>query len=289
MKNLLFIFLSLAYLISILPTIAINRDTHVLPIIGSTTEKIEKSLSEKIDLAPIKLPQEIHHFNLLEAERALLPNLLKDQISAWTSPLRMRVKDLKWFIPACGILTTLLIVDEPLSRILTDNHEFGKTRHDISDAFGQISGVAPVLGLPGSLILTGIVTKNDRLRETGILQYEGIVTSGVLYEAFKPMFGRNKPNKIEGKGEFFKGSTSFPSGHTVFAWTLATIAANQYSEKKWVPIVGYSIASVVSASRVTQDLHFVSDVVVSALIGYLVGKSIVKYNSKFSPKSKEKS
>ena len=41
----------------------------------------------------------------------------------------------------------------------------------------------------------------------------------------------------------------------------------------------YSIASLVGLARIYHQAHFASDVVAGAMIGTLVGKSVVSYNN----------
>ena len=287
-------FLSLILIASIFASLfpinayAIDSDTHVFPVVGNISESSQEYLNEKIDLAPIKLPKKVGRFELLEAERALAPNLLKNQVGLWTAPLRTKFRDLPWLLPASGILTALFLTDNEFSQVLSDNHNPSRTQTDLAQNFAKIGGYAPVLGLPGGLILTGAITKNKRMRETGVLQYEGLFTSQVLWLAVSRISGRNKPNnKRKGRGEFFEGGTSFPSGHSISSWTLASVAAHQYPDKKWVAVLGYTLASLISASRAVQGTHFPSDIFAGAVAGYLIGKYIVKHRSKHSPKNKE--
>ena len=281
MKKFVFLLLCSIVFISVLPSFALDGKTPVLLFIGDGIENAEGYINEKIDLAPIKLPKKISHFELLETERALLPDVLKDQVGLWTSPLRTKYQDLKWLIPLSGVITALLLTDNEFSGVLTDNHNPSSTQKDISKAFSQIGGYYPTLSTPGGLFLLGVVTKNERLRETGILQYEGLGNAAIIGSVLQKIFGRNKPNNLKkGRGDFFEGSTSFPSGHSIAFWTLASVASHEYKDKKWVPIIAYSLATIVSASRLTQNIHFPSDVFAGALIGYLIGKYVVEHNSK---------
>lgn len=289
MKKLFLIFTSLAFILTSLPSFAITEDSTIIPFIGSSIEKANEYIDEKVDLAPIKLPEKVGNFELLEAERALLPHYIKDQTGLWTSPLRLKVKDLKWVLPASGVLTALLLTDDKFSRVLTNDHNPSKTQTDIAKAFAQIGGYAPVLGTPGGLILLGAVTKNDRLRETGILQYEALGNVVIVGTVSQLIAGRNKPNNDKkGRGDFFEGGSSFPSGHSISSWALVSVASHQYPDKKWVPILGYSLASLISASRGIQGTHYPADIFAGALMGYLIGKYVVKHNSKLSPKYKDK-
>jgi len=57
---------------------------------------------------------------------------------------------------------------------------------------------------------------------------------------------------------------------------VATVFATEYNDKPVVQVVAYSVASLISISRITENKHWVTDVVTGAAIGYLSGKLVVK-------------
>ncbi|TAL76684.1 MAG: phosphatase PAP2 family protein, partial [Bacteroidetes bacterium] len=73
---------------------------------------------------------------------------------------------------------------------------------------------------------------------------------------------------------------SFPSGHTATAFSIATVFASQYNDTKAIPILSYSLASLVGISRLTEHEHWASDVFSGALLGYLCGKQVVSHFKK---------
>jgi membrane-associated phospholipid phosphatase len=89
-------------------------------------------------------------------------------------------------------------------------------------------------------------------------------------EAIKLAVGRERPN-----GE---DSQSFPSGHTSNAFALAAVVEGHYGWKLGVP--AYLLAGFVGASRLEQDKHYLSDVVAGATLGYIVGRTVVRANSR---------
>lgn len=285
--------LSILFLISSLPSFAFSSDTYVLPVIGPSVENVNNYISKKIELATIKLPpKKIFNIELLEAERTFTPHFVKDHFGIWTSPIRAKYRDLTWLLPSSGILTALFLTDNDFSGALTNNHKPTRLQRDISNAFGHIGGYAPTLGIPGGLIGIGFLTKNDHLRETGVLQYKAIAHATLLFVAASAIAGRNKPNNHKkGIGEFFEGGSSFPSGHTLNAFASASVLAHEYPDKVWVPVLAYTLASLVAGSRVTQGIHFPSDVFASGVVGILIGRYIVKHNSKYNGnlRNKEKS
>jgi membrane-associated phospholipid phosphatase len=63
---------------------------------------------------------------------------------------------------------------------------------------------------------------------------------------------------------------SFPSGHTMTAFALATVLAVLFP-KKWFVVVVFAWAALISFSRVYLCQHFYVDTVWGALFGYLSG------------------
>jgi len=69
---------------------------------------------------------------------------------------------------------------------------------------------------------------------------------------------------------------AFPSGHTISIFGTATVISEMYKDTVWVPIVSYSLATLCGLSRVTEDTHWLSDVFLGAVLGYAIGKFVVK-------------
>ena len=89
-------------------------------------------------------------------------------------------------------------------------------------------------------------------------------------EFIKITVRRERPNGQDNK--------SFPSGHTSNAFALAAVAQRHYGWKIGVP--AYLLAGVMGASRINQDKHWFSDVVGGAALGYIVGRTVVRGNSR---------
>jgi membrane-associated phospholipid phosphatase len=56
------------------------------------------------------------------------------------------------------------------------------------------------------------------------------------------------------------------------------VAERHYGWKIGVP--AYLLAGLVGASRLEQDKHYLSDVVAGAALGYVVGRTVVRVNSR---------
>jgi len=122
---------------------------------------------------------------------------------------------------------------------------------------------------------------NDRLARASSLSAEGLLSTALWVGALKTLTERTRPSG-GGDGSFFVDQTSpgqqadsFPSGHAMGAFTVATVFAHEYRDRRWVPWVAYGAAGLVGLSRVTLGRHFPSDVVVGALLGNSIGRMVM--------------
>ena len=56
----------------------------------------------------------------------------------------------------------------------------------------------------------------------------------------------------------------------------------EYKNTPWVPIVSYSAASLIGASRITENKHWFTDVLTGAALGYLCGRQVVNNYHRYS-------
>lgn len=134
--------------------------------------------------------------------------------------------------------------------------------------------------ISGSFYLTGIIFKKPNARATGLDGFAAsLIASEMITPALKEIIGRKRPFRNEGEFKFdsFSSHDAFPSGHTTRAFAVATVIASHYKQK-WLKVAAYSIATLVAYSRMNSDMHWSSDVLAGGIIGYTVGKTVVKLN-----------
>jgi membrane-associated phospholipid phosphatase len=95
------------------------------------------------------------------------------------------------------------------------------------------------------------LTNHAKAREIGVLGTESLLNSLILAGVLKEAFRRNRPDHSE-PGEFWGGGTSFPSGHAMQMWSIASLVSHEYHHQPVVAIVAYSLAGVVSAARIVS-------------------------------------
>src|SRR5262249_61019831 len=109
---------------------------------------------------------------------------------------------------------------------------------------------------------------------------EALIHSAIVVTGLKLATGRKRPDQGRGDGRFWGGGTSFPSGHAIGIWSLATVLAEEYRDRPAWRIGAYGLATVGSLSRVTGRNHFPSDVLIGSTLGYLIGRYVVRHHSR---------
>ncbi|HEY6243827.1 MAG TPA: phosphatase PAP2 family protein [Pyrinomonadaceae bacterium] len=215
--------------------------------------------------APDKTPDESKSL-----EHEFFRNILKDQKAIWTSPFHLNRQDTKWLIPSVVGFGSLITTDRITGDEIGESESQVKLSREVSYA-GSIYGLG---AFAGTFYLIGRATKNDRARETGVLSAEALVDTAIVGGALKVITQRGRPLDGRERSEFFDGGSSFPSGHSIQVWSVATIVAHEYRESRAVQVAAYGLASAVSIARFTGHKHYLSDVVVGSAVGYGIGRYV---------------
>jgi membrane-associated phospholipid phosphatase len=226
----------------------------------------------------------------------LLGSDLKQEI---TKPFHMTGKDWVRF----GIFTAgtggLMLADEPIQKFALNQREHSRTLRDVSSYVTKFGGLYEAYVLVG-LGTYGFVFKNEKMQTTTLLATQSYITSAAMAALIKTISGRQRPSvydpdHLEAEptfhGPFYRGgrtqngkktNTSFPSGHTTAAFSAATVYAMEYKSRPWVPVLSYGAATLIGLSRVTENKHWFTDVLVGATLGYLTGRQVVNNYHRYS-------
>ncbi|MEJ8758458.1 phosphatase PAP2 family protein [Pontibacter sp. H259] len=102
--------------------------------------------------------------------------------------------------------------------------------------------------------------RHDIRRQTGLLLASGALTTAIVFPV-KKLTDIDRPN-----GD----PTAFPSGHTAYAFTIATIVDKEFRHKSpWISVGSYTIASATGVMRVLNNEHWMADVLAGAGVGIL--------------------
>jgi len=154
------------------------------------------------------------------------------------------------------------------------------------------------MGTPGSLYIgvgmygIGRLAKIDRMADLGLHGTEALFIASSTVSVIKGLAGRGRPElDINDERNFafargFKHNDeyrSFPSGHSAMGFAAAAAVTSETS--KWWPNstwyiapIMYGGATMIAASRMYNNKHWASDVVMGAAIGTFAGTKVVRYH-----------
>lgn len=205
-------------------------------------------------------------------ERRFFKNILLDQKAIWTLPFRLRGEDARWAIPFVVTTGALIATDRRTAAEIRESDSQLTASRDIS----RLGALETTGSLAAAFYLIGRARNDVRLKETGLLGAEALIDGVIVSESLKAITQRPRPLEDGGRGRFFRGGNSFPSGHAIYAWSLATVVANEYGNNRLIKFTAYGVAGAVSISRYTGERHFLSDIFVGSVIGYGIGRYVYR-------------
>lgn len=145
--------------------------------------------------------------------------------------------------------------------------------------------------LSAALFSSGLLLNNSDLKNTGRILAEALIISGVSIQIIKIVSGRSRPFTKEGNNsfEFFEIDSphnSFPSGHTLAAFTTSSVLAASI-KNVYASIALYSMAGLTAYQRIYSDNHWFSDTVLAALIGTFAGNILARINDERFEETRE--
>ena len=215
--------------------------------------------------------------------KLLLPNVINDQKRIWTFPARL-VQGQSW-IPTAAVLGTTagLVALDPV-----ESGYFRRTStfHGFNSIFTGNATSLGTIAAPLSLYVIGLARRDSKMRQTALLAGEAVADAEIVTTVLKDATSRLRPAGIpprgnfsdtwfEGGGSTLRGNGSFPSGHTIAAFSIATVIARRYGNHRWVPYAAYGMAALVGFSRLSLSAHFLSDVFMGGALGYSISRFTV--------------
>lgn len=185
--------------------------------------------------------------------------------------------------------------------------ELEKPGSQASHVVQNLSTDVRLIADPGSVIIgagmyiTGRLAHQPKLADLGLHGEEAIVVSAILGTAIKWTTGRARPYVVADSNardyQFLRGLrkgnaySSFPSGHVMAAFSAAAAVSNEaarwWPQSRWyVGTAMYTGATAVAFSRMYNDKHWASDVILGAGIGTFAGNKVVRYHHRTNPSNR---
>jgi membrane-associated phospholipid phosphatase len=196
----------------------------------------------------------------------------------FSSPARLNRNGAAWLAGTALVTAVVYTNDEAISRAFQRQHG-----NPVFDAALKLGNNIEPVGYMGRMMPyyvgalgLGYAFRNRPLTVIPGQVIESHLIAGGVRNFSKLLIGRRRPFEDEGPRSFeFAGGTSFPSGHTSIAFEIATILS--LHAKRWpVTAATYALATTVAMQRVDSGGHWPSDVLVPAVTGTFIARTIVR-------------
>jgi membrane-associated PAP2 superfamily phosphatase len=215
------------------------------------------------------------------------PDVIHSQKQIWLFPVSMaQGHHLKPALATIGLTAGLVALDPASGRYFQKTQSFTGFNRTLS---GPNTSLAMQI-LPAAFYAVGVARKDPYAQKTFILAGEAVLSSEILTTVMKDTSRRLNPGVVShGDGDFsdtwfqkkqgswIRGIGSFPSGHTIAAFSIATVFAKRYPRPRWFPWVAYGLAATVGFSRISLQSHFPSDVFLGGVLGYTIAHNVVQH------------
>jgi membrane-associated phospholipid phosphatase len=242
---------------------------------GSVSSQTDTGESGRKDETPSVLDRRDRIYYPDDTERPkplfkkLFLNIALDQKDIFTSPFHINSENaLTWLIPTAAI-GALIPADTHIANAFENSR--GQVRWG-----GRISNIGAsytLIPIVAGSYIYGAWRDSPKGREIGVLGTESLLDSLIVAGVLKEVFRRNRPDE-KNPGDFWGGGTSFPSGHAIQIWAIASLLDHEYKHTKIVGITAYSLAGIVSASRIAAQKHFASDIAAGGVMGWFIGRYV---------------
>ena len=207
--------------------------------------------------------------------------VLVDQKRIWTSPFHTSKKDAKWWAIFGGATGVLIAFDERIQKNAPSPPWLVHLGTD-----GSYLGAAyTLIPISAGFYFIGSKTGNERFRESGLLAFETLINTTIVEQVLKVTLDRERPLDGTGEGRFFHApnriNSSFPSGHSISTFGIASVFAHEYSHTTWVKVLAYTYAGTVALSRLAANRHFPSDTLAGGAMGWFIGDYV--YGRRHNP------
>jgi undecaprenyl-diphosphatase len=173
----------------------------------------------------------------------------------------------------------LLDFDAPLTRFVRSlNEHHIDYLHDpwlrrLSEGGDRVGKGESLLVVTAVLLAAGYGLGGPTITRAGWETLVAHLIAGGFNTVLKHLVGRGRPKFMHGDHSEFvpfggSGWDSFPSGHSMATFAVATVLAIRFPRARWLLVL---LALAVSLSRLFRASHFLTDIVAGAVLGLLVG------------------
>ena len=222
--------------------------------------------------------------NVFNSQKTLKEEVVRlgdEALEVVKTPLDTKGYGLVGTLAVAGAVGLTYVFDDDIRNKLQANKNKGLDR--ATDVGNLVGDPFVHLGIAAAVFGGGILGESLRWKETGEMLGEAVILTDATTFVLKEAIGRARPFVSGDKGSFRPGQfksdyDSLPSMHTSSSFAMASIMAAT-SESLSAKVLYYSAATFVGFSRIYQDKHWTSDIILSAAIGELCGRVVTSQHA----------
>ncbi|MCK4570153.1 MAG: phosphatase PAP2 family protein [Bacteroidales bacterium] len=218
----------------------------------------------------------------VKLNKAYIKSYFTDSWEILKSPLRWKGRQWGIFAAVSGVTILAYTQDDVIRDAFQRNRTHGADQASKYFLEPLGSGIITI-PLAAGFWAFGELTDNKRAARAGLTGIKAMAITAVFTYTIKYATQRHRPYEdYSPDPRIWEGpfgsytSTAFPSAHSSVVFAVATVFATEYKDKIWVPVMSYTLASLVAVSRVYDDKHWASDVILGSALGFLIGKFVYK-------------
>jgi len=189
-----------------------------------------------------------------------------------------------------GLLGTVMVLGGAGMVYIFDENIRKSVREHGNQTLDKIANVGSAIGNPlvhigmaGMVYGGGLLAGSEKWQETGKMLGEAVLLADAATLVLKGSIGRGRPYVNGDRGsfkplQFDSDYDSLPSMHTASSFAAASVMSGA-TESLWAKAAYYSAATFVGLSRMVDDQHWASDVILGAAIGELCGRIIARHHA----------
>ena len=223
--------------------------------------------------------------------------LWRDAVEVARGPFTLSPRERWWTLGAAGlVIGSAAVLDVPAYDHLSPRSADGASdgARSVTDPlagpgewYDDRNANRLTLGLVGGVAASGLLLRNRKVTRTSVQLLEAAVYTEVVNGLLKSALNRARPyvGDDPDPGAFDLGAfrsdheyLAMPSGHAARVFALASVLSDA-SDRWYVSVPVYAGATSVGIERVRSGDHWLTDVMVGAALGTLIGRSVVKNRS----------
>ena len=173
--------------------------------------------------------------------------------------------------------------DKKINTISNDKKLRSKYSDNIFKLDNYYGNAGSAIIIIGGTFIASNILNDSKTEKISLMLLESVLFSNIITQTLKITIGRERPEFTDNCFHFVGPNLgneryqSFPSGHATTAFAISTIFANT-TDNNYLKILFYSPAFITSFSRLYNNKHWFSDVILAGLIGYYSAQKVLRIN-----------